>query len=653
MKPQLSCPLAAFFGFGLLSFSAVASGAPPRLDPALSDHAVIQRDRPVVVNGDAGAGDAVTVTLGQERKAVTADRQGRFSARFSPIATPGPVSLSVENADGRTVARDTLVGDVFLCSGQSNMEMEVKLAQNSGAAGVPADDQLRLMTIEKRIADAPQIRFATSPSWAVASRDAVQNFSASCYYMAREWRASAKVPVGAIASSWGGSQISPWMGEKAQATVGRADQSALLALHARNVAAGEQAASAAWEKWWRDETGDKAGREPWQQGSTVAWVPVPRVGPWESWGVPALADYNGMLWFRRDIVLTAQQAAQGATVNLGTLDDVGRLWINGTGVGMSAQAWKPNSFAIPAGVLRAGRNSLTLNVSDGYQNGGMLGPADAINIVFADGGSVPMADGWTYAMAAATQSSAPRVPWSDLAGAGTMYNAMIAPLGEIGLKGVAWYQGESDTGIPGYAGRMTALMADWRRQFATPDLAFVAVQLAGYDRPATVPSESGWANVRYDAYRASLADGHAGLATAIDLGDPYDIHPGEKQEVGRRLARAMRGAVEGDRGAALGPQIVSATSDSAGAISLRFTGVTGGLHLRSSNVAIGFELCGTQPGSCRYASARLDGGRLVLAGDGAPTTRVRYAWADYPVVNLYDGMSLPIGPFEIAVTPQH
>ncbi|MFZ2982872.1 MAG: sialate O-acetylesterase, partial [Sphingobium sp.] len=308
---------------------------------------------------------------------------------------------------------------------------------------------------------------------------------------------------------------------------------------------------------------------------------------------------------------------------------------------------------IPAGVLRAGRNSLTLNVSDGYQTGGMLGPADAINIVFADGGSVPMADGWTYAMAAATQSSAPRVPWSDLAGAGTMYNAMIAPLGEIGLKGVAWYQGESDTGIPGYAGRMTALMADWRRQFATPDLAFVAVQLAGYDRPATVPSESGWANVRYDAYRASLTDGHAGLATAIDLGDPYDIHPGEKQEVGRRLARAMRGAVEGDRGAALGPQIVSATSDSAGAISLRFTGVTGGLHLRSSNVAIGFELCGTQPGSCRYASARLDGDRLVLAGDGAPTTRVRYAWADYPVVNLYDGMSLPIGPFEIAVTPQH
>lgn len=651
MRPQLPCRLLASFGVGLVSFSATASGAPPRLDPALSDHAVIQRDRPVVVSGDAGAGDAVTVILGQERKTVTADRQGRFSARFPSLATPGPIDLSVQNGDGRTIARNTLIGDVFLCSGQSNMEMEVKFAQNSGSAATLADDQLRLMTIEKRIADTPQIRFANPPSWAVASRDAVQNFSASCYYMAREWRESAKVPVGAIASSWGGSQISPWMGEKAQAAVGRADQSALLALHARDATAGERAASVGWEKWWRDETGDKVGREPWQQGSTVTWARVPHVGPWESWGVPTLADYNGMIWLRRDIVLTAQQAAQGATVNLGKLDDVGRLWINGTGIGMSPQAWQLNSFAIPAGVLRTGRNTLTLNVSDAYQTGGMLGPRDAMNILFADGSSVPMADGWTYAIAAATGSSAPRVPWSDLAGASTMYNAMIAPLGQIGLKGVAWYQGESDTGIPGYAARMTALMADWRRQFATPDLAFVAVQLAGYDQPATAPSESGWANVRHDAYQAALADRHAGLATAVDLGDPYDIHPGEKQEVGRRLARAMRGAVEGDRAAALGPQILSATSGSAGTISLRFAGVTGGLHLRSGDVAIGFELCGTQPGSCRYASARLDGDRLVLTGNGTPKTRVRYAWADYPVVNLYDGTPLPVGPFEIAVTP--
>lgn len=643
-------PLARAICAFLLSASSAAVAAPV-LDPAFGDHAVIQRDRPVPVSGSAAPGEMVTVTLGDRSQRVKADTKGRFLARFDPVTTTGPVPLSAESPSGRVVARGVLVGDVFLCSGQSNMEMEVRSAQDgAGQSRAGGDDQLRLMTVAKQTADEPRATFADAPAWQVASPDTVRTFSAACYYMVRDLRKEKGVPIGAIASSWGGSQISTWMGEGAQAAVGWADRSALLKLHARDAAAGERAAGVAWEAWWRKATGDKVGQEPWQPASPQDWAPVPSVGPWEQWGVPALADYNGMVWFRREVVLTAAQAKAAARIALGTLDDVGRVWINGKGVGMSPRAWQPNMFDIPAGVLRAGANVIIVNVQDSYANGGMEGPADDMKLTFGEADTMPLGEGWTYAIARQSPSDAPRVPWSDLAGAGTAYHAMIAPFGSIGLKGVAWYQGESDTDIPGYAGRMAAMMADWRRQFASPDLSFVIVQLAGYGKPATAPEESGWGYLRHAQHQAVAADAHAGLASAIDLGDPFDIHPGEKQELGRRLARAMRAVAYGDSIPANGPQAVSATADPGGDVTVRFAGLTGGLRVRSGDRPIAFELCGDGPGTCRYAAARVDGNSVTLSGDGRPVAKVRYAWADYAVVNLYDEAPLPVGPFEMAVS---
>lgn len=224
------------------------------------------------------------------------------------------------------------------------------------------------------------------------------------------------------------------------------------------------------------------------------------------------------------------------------------------------------------------------------------------------------------------------------------------PLGSIGLKGVAWYQGESDVDLPGYADRMKAMMADWRRQFGSPDLAFVAVQLAAYGKPVTQPEENGWGAMRYTQYRAMAQDTHGGLATAIDIGDPFDIHPGEKQEVGRRLARAMRAVAYGEPIARTGPQAVRATAAPDGGAVVQFDGVAGALHTRSSAQAIGFEICGDGKGSCRFVTGKVDAMRVVLAGDGRPATRVRYAWTGSPVVNLYDEAPLPVGSFELPIT---
>lgn len=635
-----------------MALSATPALAAPRLDPMFGDHAVIQRNHPVTVTGQAAPGEMVAVALAGQVHEVRVDGQGRFEARFAPLGTAGPVTLEARAPSGSVVAQDVAVGDVFLCSGQSNMELEVRNAQDAvGQIRASADDQLRLMLVPRAVADEPLRDFRQAPSWRRAGPESVADFSAACYYMARELRKTAGVPIGAIASSWGGSRISPWMGARAQAAVGQAAQSALVSLHGRDPFAAERAASAEWEKWWRRETGDAAGKEPWQADSGLAWQDVPRIGPWEEWGVPALADYNGMVWFRREIDLTAAQAKQAATLSLGLLDDVGRVWINGKPVAMSARSWQPSMFEVPSGVLRAGRNVLIVNVQDNYANGGLSGPADVMKLGLGRGGDLPLGDGWRYAVAARSPAGAPRVPWGDTTGSGTLYNGMIAPLGSIGLKGVAWYQGESDVDLPGYADRMKAMMADWRRQFGTPDLAFVAVQLAAYGAPVTQPGESGWAAMRQEQYRAMAQDAHGGLATAIDLGDPFDIHPGEKQEVGRRLARAMRAVAYGEAVPRTGPQAERATAMADGGVAVAFTGLTGGLHGRSAAQAIGFELCGEAAGSCRFVPGRVEGNRVLLAGDGRPVTRIRYAWAESPVINLYDEAPLPVGSFEIPVTP--
>ncbi len=227
---------------------------------------------------------------------------------------------------------------------------------------------------------------------------------------------------------------------------------------------------------------------------------------------------------------------------------------------------------------------------------------------------------------------------------------MIAPLGHIGVRGMLWYQGESNTADgTAYAVRLRTLRDDWRRQFgiATP---LLVVQLAGYGHPADAPMESGWAEVREAQRRVAAEDPQSVLAVAIDLGDAYDIHPPNKQELGRRLARAARHVVYGeDTSAASGPSPRDArrVNDE---VRIRFDDVEGALVTTGANGPIGFELCEAIPGRCRYADASLDGRDVILRGPPvASGVRVRYCWADGPVCTLRDRSGAPAGPFEIAV----
>lgn len=639
----------ALLSVAVLGAAPVA--AAPRLDGVLTDHAVIQRGQTIPVSGDAAPGETVMIGLAGNSVVARAGKDGRFSATLPALPAGGPYDLTIAAPSGAMAVRDLLVGDVFLCSGQSNMELVVRDAQDLiPDAHPPLDDKLRLLTVARGVSPTPLTRFATQPQWTAAGPDSVPGFSAACFYMVQALRRTQKVPIGAIHSSWGGSRISAWMSDAALRASGMAADADLLALYARDPAAATRRAAGIWEAWWRKGSGDAPGREPWQPDAALDWRPVPSFTNFESWGVPELADYNGMIWYQRELQLTPAQARGPATLVIGAVDDADQTWVNGQPVGSSSLSGAMRVYAVPAGTLKAGRNVITVNDDDVYANGGMTGPAEAMRITFADGTSIPLGDGWRYAIAKRIAGAAPRGPWGDINGAGTLFNAMIAPLAGTRLAGFAWYQGESDTGIPGYDTRLTRMIADWRQRFGGPAAGFAVVQLSSYGTPATQPVDSGWGIVRDAQRRVVAADRHAGLAVTLDIGDAFDIHPGEKHMVGQRLAQAMRAGFYGEAVAPAGPAIATAQKSADGGVTLRFTGVSGALHALGAAQAIGFQLCGAAAGSCRYAAGTVSGSEIALAGDGQPVTHVRYAWDDAPATNLADDARMPVGTFDVPVS---
>lgn len=633
----------------LLLGAASAVAAQPHLGQLFSDHAVLQRGRPIAVWGDAAPGERLAVSLGDARATATAGGDGAWHATLPAMRAGGPYTLAAVAPSGTAEAHDVMVGDVWLCSGQSNMELQVSRALNSYNETQAANDpRLRILGIAHATAPTPAAAFPQPPRWTAVTPATVGDFSAACYYMARELRAAhPDVALGAINASWGGTPIRAWMDEAgARATLAE-DYRALLSYRrdraAANAAFGEQ-----WAAWWRQAHGDAAGAEPWHASDRLRWSAVPAMTYWEQWGDPRFAAFDGMVWMRRRFTLTAAQAAGAATLSLGVIDEVDETFVNGVAVG-GLYSWEtPRDYRLPSGLLHAGENEILVNVFDGSGAGGMAGPAGALNLTLADGTAIPLGEHWQYSVVAPNPGMPPRPAWDAPMGLTFIHNGMISPLRDYGLAGVAWYQGESDVGQPGsYADRLDAMMAGWRRQFGNPDLPFLIVSLANYGPFATRPVASGWAELREQQRIGVARDSHAALVIAMDLGERLDIHPANKPELGRRLARAALHLAYG-ASAPVGPAVAGATREGDDVI-VRFAGVTGALHTWSASRATAFELCGATQATCRYADASAEGATVRIRGDGRPATRVRYGWADSPVTNLYDEAPLPPGPFEVPI----
>lgn len=638
----------------LLATSAAAQEAAPLLHPMFQDHGVLQRDRPIAVWGDAPAGDRIEVTLGDRKVRTRAGKDGHWRADLPAMPAGGPYTLAVATRGGRSArAEDVMVGDVWLCSGQSNMEYPVSgVLGAAGEIGRANDPDLRLMTIEKKTSLNPERQFATPVQWQRTTPDTIREFSAACYFMARDLRASQKVPMGLIDATWGGTAIDAWRPETtfAKDPTAQADL-ALLRTYRADPALASKQFGERWMAWYRGKSGDAAGAEPWQADAAGEWQSLPSFDPWEKWGVADLAEYNGMLWYRTEVTLTPEQAAKRAALALGPADDMDASFVNGVPVGVTYAWGVPRLYPLAPGTLKAGRNVIAVGVNDTWGEGGLTGTAEQRAIRFADGTSVPLAgpEGWRWRRAPAGVGDPPHAPWEAIAGFSGIYNAMIAPIGPYGLRGAAWYQGEANAGSPsGYAGKLGSMMAGWRGQFGKADLPFLIAQLSGWGPRVPKPVESGFAQIRDEQRQAVAADAHAALAVTVDIGDVVDIHPANKQDVGHRLARAAEALTYGGKASPSGPWPVEARYEGA-VVRVRFTGTDKGLVTYSAAQPIGFELCGTAPGSCRFASATLSGTDVLVAAGTGAADRVRFCWGDSPICNLYDGTGLPATPFELPV----
>lgn len=613
-----------------------------RLDNAFGSHMVLQRGAPVTLRGHGPAGAHIEVGFGAGPAPatvnVTAGDDGRWQAVFEPPSGEAPLTVSL---NGQTAAQDVLMGDVFLCSGQSNMEFNVSRANNAGREYDPDDESIRLFKAPKTPKPAPQIEFSGDPQWQLASAETVPDFSAVCYFTAKELQAFTDAPIGLIGASWGGSQIEAWMSIDELAKTGRfGPQLDLLAAYAKDENAGAGLFAQQWEGWWQADNPDAA--PVWSAPDAYDWKPLPTaLQDWKAWGVDGLENYNGQLWYQTTFDL-GDVSGDGA-LSLASIDEKDAVWINGQFVGGMFGWGEYRTYSVPAPFLKEGQNSLVINVQSAWDRGGLMGPEKDMYLEMG-GAAVPLSS-WHYMKPERAGLDAPSAPWESIRGYSSLHNGMVAPLRGVRFTGALWYQGESNAGrSETYGAELEALVDGWA-ETSGADVPTVIIQLPEFGGVAGAPVNSGWANLRDHQRRAAARDDIAYVVT-LGAGDMYDIHPPNKQEVARR-ARDIAGQLfYGQGDASWQREPVSARLEN-GAVRVTFSAPGRALQSLSADAVSGFELCDNS--RCRYAVGQIDGASVTLSvpADMTPE-RVRYNWADSPMGNLADVSGRPVGSFQMA-----
>lgn len=639
---------------------ATAAHAAVTVPVIIGEHMVLQQGQPVPIWGTAAPGEKVTVRFAGQEQTTVAGANGQWKIQLRRLkASSQPRALTITGADTAhpLTYNDVLVGEVWVCSGQSNMAWGVSgsnnAAQEIAGATFPA---IRLFTVGGNVAPVP-LRDC-SGAWAVCSPATVGGFSAVGYYFGRELHHDRQVPIGLINTSWGGTVAEAW-------TSGPALRARLPefipALDQLGSESGE-AAKARYQQTMAEYNGAReklyaleadlaaaAGRAQ-PDLNDIGWKTMSAPGAWEGQGLPGL---DGMVWFRKTIDLPAAWAGKDLVLRPGPIDEVDVTWFNGEQVGSrgnirnhDVQFWNvPRDYRVPGRLVNAGRNVVAIRVIDAMGAGGLAGAsANEMYAAPVDDAAAPhvsLAGEWRYdvELALPTMPVQPNNPNQP----SVLFNGMVNPLVPFGIRGAIWYQGESNADRPDqYRRLLPALIGDWRAHWQS-DFPFLVVQLANYMARSDAPQESSWAALREAQALTARRTPKVGLALAIDIGEAGDIHPRNKQDVGKRLALAARKIAYGEHIEESGP-VFDKMSVKNGQAILKFRHTGGGLVTQGDKL-VGFSICGAD-GKYVFADARIDGNQVVVSSSAVPNpVRVRYAWADNPAATLYNGAGLPAVPF--------
>jgi sialate O-acetylesterase len=632
------------------SQDAAQSQKAPLLHALFSDNAVLQRDRAIPIWGWAAPGQSVAVTLAGKSATAHADASGRWMARLGPFAAGGPHTLSVSAAGQTETRSNILFGDVWLCSGQSNMEMGIANVNNAqaeiDAANFPG---IRLFTVPKGVSATPQ-RTVNSKWLECTPQNITQGvwggFSAVAYFFGRKLNQELKVPIGLIHSSWGGTVAEAWVSESALGTMPDfRTQIAAVKEAGANTGVPYQQRMDAWIA-----ANDSGAQANWATPSAddKSWISLNVPGNWENSGQAALRNFDGIAWYRREVNVPAEWAGQDLTIHLGAIDDADTSYWNGAPIGSTTGWATPRVYKIPGAQVLAGRNVIAVRVVDNDGLGGIAGSPQDLRLERDGAAPISLAGPWKFheSIPASKLSSAPlQLSEANPNVSTVLYNAMIAPLEPYGIKGAIWYQGESNSSRPEqYARLLPVLINDWRRRFDSP-LPFHIVQLAGFMAPDETPRTDDWPLLRAAQARVAQTVPRTGLAITTDIGDEKDIHPKDKQDVGLRLALSALALDYGKAVEYLGPTPRTVKPRGAQLV-VDFSHAAGGLTLKGEPGRV-FAIAGADR-NWFWATPAVQGTSVVLSSPMVPApVSVRFGWSNLPRAALYNGANLPAAPFQI------
>jgi len=620
-----------------------------RLHGLFGDNMVLQQGQPVTVCGWAGAGSTVKVELGSANGQGVAEEDGRWAVTLPAFAAGGG-ALELRGTCGDEVIRrhNILIGEVWVCSGQSNMEAMVGNAPDRDQVLAQADwPELRLLTIPRIPNPVPPKEI--SVPWRICTPQSAGDFSKVAYHFGLALLQKLRVPIGLIDAARGGTIVEAWTPR--EELVADAEMAPLvdfyewiLPRHAKVVAAHRRSV-AGWKP--PGDSGNTKFAEGWADPATDVsdWPQMTLPCWWECAGL----RFHGAVWFRRDIEIPPDLAARDLTLHLGACDKADTTYFNNVEVGSIPldfpDGWrKPRVYCVPRKLIRAGKNTIAVRVFCNMCNAGMTGPAEAMQAQIGEH-AILLAGLWRFQVELNLgQIFVPSLPWGpgQFNSPSILFNSLIDPLRVFRIRGAIWYQGESNEYAPErYARLFPAMIRGWRRAWQQGDFPFLFVQLPNFgpEEPPTIF----WTKLR-QAQEAALAEPATAMVPTIDIGEAMDLHPPNKGEVGRRLALAGLAVAYHDADPLLLSPRAEAATFGGGKVRVKIVPSDGGLFVKGDE-AEGFTIAGKE-NVFVPAQARVEGDGLTVWSDHVPMPRaVRYAWADNPRCNLFNAAGLPLAPF--------
>ena len=611
----------------------------------ISDGMVLQRNTKVNIWGWASPEEKVTIRFKGNSYSTVTGADGKWKIILPSMKAGGPYSMSID-ASNHLVLNNIVIGDVWICSGQSNMTINMERVKEKYPEEIAASENkfIRHYFLSTRYNFTNPEEDTSPAKWESANPTTVLQFTAIGYFFAKKLYEKYHVPIGLIQSAVGGTPVESWMSEDALKKfpdyLVRA-QKFKNNLYVDSIRKADIAINNSWKNQINQNDSGLSGT-PWYATSytPIGWSTMQIPGYWADQG---LNEINGVVWFRKEINLPASMTGKPAKIFMGRIVDADYMYMNGSLIGNTTYQYPPRRYEIESGLLKPGKNVITIRVINNSGKGGFV--LDKPYHLTAGGETIDLKGDWQYKLGLATpplQSVSINILYQPVG----LFNAMIAPLLNYTIKGVIWYQGEANSQRPDdYRDLFAAMITDWRKKWKQGNFPFLFVQLPNFGDINKEPSESKWAELR-EAQAKTLSLPNTAMAVAIDIGEWNDIHPLNKKDVGERLALGALHIAYGEKNIIYSSPLYQSMKTEGNRIIISFKYTGGKLIVKEGVDLKHFSIAGDNK-KFVLANAKIEGNKVIVWNDAIThPVAVRYAWADNPEgANLYNIGGLPASPF--------